>query len=77
MVKSRIVDGIEIPYELESIKSVAPDLVGRATLFAMSGRPWHIVKQLDGRIRDILLSDYHARSPEQFPELIMYSGSGT
>ncbi|HXX63696.1 MAG TPA: hypothetical protein VEO56_07855 [Bacteroidota bacterium] len=74
-MKGKQVDGIEIPYSLDQIRGIDPDLVGHATLFRQSGGPWEIVRHLDGRIRDLLLSDYYERTAEKFPEIIMYSGT--
>jgi len=75
MKQERKVDGIEIPHRRESIASIQPDLFGYATLFRRTGRTWAIVARLEGNIRDLLASDIQARRPEEFPEIVMYSGA--
>jgi hypothetical protein len=73
-MNSHSIDGIEIPYALDSIEKIDPDLVGHATLFIKKGGSI-VIGELEGRIQELLIADYKKRSPEAFPEIIMYSGS--
>jgi hypothetical protein len=73
-MEDRTVEGIEIPYDLEHIKQIDPDLVGHATLFDVDRNPLGVVTHIEGRLRDLLVADFRRRPPEQFPKLIMYSG---
>jgi hypothetical protein len=73
-MNSHTVVGIEIPYALDRIAKIDPDLVGHATLFIKSGDST-IAGEIQGRIRELLIADYKKRLPNEFPELIMYSGS--
>ncbi len=74
MTHEYAVDGAEIPYRLELIEKIDPDLVGHATLFIRSGNAI-ITGTMDGNIRARLIADYRMRSGGVLPELIMYSGS--
>jgi hypothetical protein len=71
-----LIDGAEIPYALDAIRSIDPDLVGYATLFSRRGKRI-TASQVSGRIRERLLADYEGRGGEALPQLIMYSGSRT
>lgn len=68
------IDGVEIPYALEAIRNIDPELVGHATLFCRRGRRI-MASQVSGRIRERLLADYEGRGAEVHPLVIMYSGS--
>jgi len=74
---TKSIEGIEIPYDLAHIRKIDPELTGHATIFRRRGEPWEVVRHVDGRLRDLLLADYEQRSPEQLPDIIMYSGCRT
>jgi hypothetical protein len=69
-----LIDGAEIPYALDAIRNIDPDLVGHATLFCHRGKRI-TASQVSGRIRERLLADYEGRGSDVLPQLIMYSGS--
>lgn len=71
-----MVDGAEIPYALDAIRNIDPDLVGHATLFSRRGGRI-TASHISGRIRERLLADFEGRGTEGLPQLIMYSGSHT
>jgi hypothetical protein len=75
-MKHNVIDGIEVPYALDTIEMIDPDIVGRATLFTRRGDSIFI-SELEGKLRESLIADYRRRSPDSYPELIMYSGSTT
>ncbi|HUI08943.1 MAG TPA: hypothetical protein VL221_01385 [Bacteroidota bacterium] len=74
---TRSIEGVEIPYDLAHIRGIDPELVGHATLFRRAGQPWEVVSHVDGPLRELLVADYERRSPEKFPDIIMYSGCRT
>jgi len=74
-MSNNAIDGVEIPYDLDSIAAIDPDIVGHATLFKRIGRVWQELTRLEGNIRELLLVDYSARKGQQRPELVMYSGT--
>jgi|GEM_PF-3214675 len=67
-------DGIEIPYALESIEQIDPGIVGHVTLFTKQGDSINLAERAKS-IRELLIADYLQRSPETYPETVMYSGS--
>jgi hypothetical protein len=73
-MNSDSIEGREIPYVLDFIEKIDPDIVGHATLFTRKGDSM-VVGEIQGRIRELLIADYKRRSPNAFPELVMYSGS--
>ena len=75
-MQNQSIDGVEIPYALNLIEKIDPDLVGHATLFTRRGDSI-VVGEIQGRIRESLIADYRRRSPGALPEIIMYSGSRT
>lgn len=70
----RKVEGVEIPYTLDRITELDPNLVGVATLFKHLKNETTVARRFEGRIRDLLVLDFRSRRPEEYPELIMYSG---
>jgi hypothetical protein len=74
MTNTYAVDGAEIPYKLELIEKIDPDLVGHATLFIRKGNAI-VTGTMAGNIREKLIADYRMRGGGVLPELIMYSGS--